>query len=57
MERQLGTGAQNTIDIEAGCTTPQTAADICASLILAESGDDFNYLKRIKRCQLGGAFI
>jgi hypothetical protein len=57
MEWQLGTGAQNIIDIEAGCTRPQTAADICASLILAESGDDFNYLKRIKPCQLGGAFI
>ena len=27
----LGAGAQNTIDIEAGCTTPCTAADICAN--------------------------
>lgn len=32
----VGEGEQNTIDIENGCITPGTAADICANLILGD---------------------
>jgi hypothetical protein len=37
----VGKGKQNTIDIESGCTTPGTAADICAKLSLGGYSDWF----------------
>jgi hypothetical protein len=43
--RALGTGAQNTMDIVAGCPTPEKAARMCSDLVL--NGEEDWYLPSV----------